>query len=142
MGHPSEAASAFNAALTPNKKEIQMTNNNEDIDDIELGDDDERPFPDSDEAIRALQDVAESVDELLDEAQRLRDENKLLRAEREEAERTILRLESQYGVAVKDRDEARKTCCRLWQKEDSGYITVQRLAEDQGWNCFTNDSNA
>ena len=104
--------------------------------DIELGDEDERPFTDSDEAIRALQDVAESVDELEAECHRLRDENKLLRAERVEAERTILRLESQYGVAVKDRDEARKTCCRLWQKEDSGYITVQRLAEDQGWDCF------
>jgi hypothetical protein len=111
------------------------------VDDDE--DQDERPFPDSDEAIRALQDVAESVDELEAECHRLRDENKLLRAERVEAERTILRLESQYGVAVKDRDEARKTCCRLWQKEDSGYITVQRLAEDQGWDCFTtNDPNA
>jgi hypothetical protein len=106
-----------------NDNRIELIGLNEfiqdDENDIELGDEDERPFPDSDEEIRALQDVAESVDELLDEAQRLRAENKLLRAER---------------------DEARKTCCRLWQKEDSAYITVQRLAEDQGWDCFTTNA--
>ena len=94
------------------------------------------------DARKAHADVTEAVQELLTIIEEQKAEIKRLRAEREEAERTILRLESQYGVAVKDRDEARKTCCRLWQKEDSGYITVQRLAEDQGWNCFTNDSNA
>lgn len=79
---------------------------------------------------------------------RLREENDLLRKERCEAERTILRLESQYGVAVKDRDvarverdEARKTCCVLWQKEDSAYITKQQLAEDQGWDCYKKEES-
>ena len=57
-----------------------------DEDDIELGDADfERPFPDSDEAIRALQDIAESVDELEAECYRLRAELKTSNAERDEA---------------------------------------------------------
>lgn len=130
------AAAAY-AALTPNKKENQMTDpitaarreydnadeafrlnptkdnlasyeatrkallaaeaeaglsSNAAVDDDE--DQDERPFPDSDEAIRALQDVAEAVEEMEAECYRLRDENKRLRAERDEAERTILRLKS------------------------------------------------
>jgi hypothetical protein len=137
-----------------------MTNDNEDNDieliglneftqddenDIELGDEDERPFPDSDEAIRALQDVAESVDELLDEAQRLRDEIKLLRAERVEAERTILRLESQYGVAIKDRDAARREVCDWYHTDESGCVKSgsEETAIKRGWDCFTtNDSNA
>ncbi len=112
------------------------------IDDEE--DQDERPFPDSDEAIRALQDVAEAVEELEAECHRLRDENKRLRAERVEVERTILRLESQYGVAVKDRDEARRMYC------EAGIITGQKcevqahyISTSLGWDCFTtNDPNA
>ena len=47
-----------------NDNRIELIGLNEfiqdDEDDIELGDEDERPFPDSDEAIRALQDVAEA----------------------------------------------------------------------------------
>jgi len=69
--------------------------NNEDNDydleledeDEELGDQDERPFPDSDEAIRALQDVAESVDELEAEIARLRADLKTALAERDDARR-------------------------------------------------------
>jgi len=37
---------------------------------------------------------------------------------------------------TEERDEARKTCCQLWQKEDSGYITMAQLAADQKWDCF------
>ena len=53
---------------------------------IDDEDQDERPFPDSDEAIRALQDVAEAVEELEAECHRLRAENKLLRAKLDEEE--------------------------------------------------------
>ena len=53
---------------------------NDDEDDIELGDEDERPFPDSDEAIRALQDVEEALEEMEAEIAELRAENKRLRA--------------------------------------------------------------
>ena len=59
-----------------------------DENDIELGDEDERPFPDSDEEIRALQDVAEAVDELEAEIAELRTENKRLRALLEMKEET------------------------------------------------------
>jgi len=68
-----------------------MTNNDED-NDIELGDEDERPFPDSDEAIRALQDVAEGVDELEAECYRLRAELKTALAERDAARQAYVRI--------------------------------------------------
>lgn len=92
------------------------------VDDEE--DQDERPFPDSDEAIRALQDVAEAVEELEAEIARLRAENKLLRAER---------------------DEARQLACEFWVMDGSGYSSSKRAREsaiERGWDCFTNDSNA
>ena len=75
------------------------------IDDI---DDDKRPFPDSDEAIRALQDVAEAVEELEAECYRLRAENKLLRAER---------------------DEARKIVCLHLKSYDEGYVSTLSLSQ-------------
>jgi uncharacterized coiled-coil DUF342 family protein len=59
---------------------------------------DERPFPDSDEAIRALQDVAEAVEELEAECHRLRAENKLLRAERDEARREVCELANKKEI--------------------------------------------
>lgn len=55
-------------------------------DDIVLCDEDERPFPDSDKAITALQDVAVAVDVLLATIAEQRLEIKRLRAEREEAD--------------------------------------------------------
>ena len=75
-----------------NDNRIELIGLNEfiqdDEDDIELGDADfERPFPDSDEAIRALQDIAESVDELEAECYRLRAELKTSNAERDHARR-------------------------------------------------------
>ena len=85
----------------------------DDEDDIELGDADfERPFPDSDEAIRALQDIAESVDELEAECYRLRAELKTSNAER---------------------DEARKEICELRMPcagSQRGY------AKGRGWDCY------
>ena len=77
-----------------NDNRIELIGLNEfiqdDEDDIELGDADfERPFPDSDEAIRALQDIAESVYELEAECYRLRAELKTSNAERDEARKQI-----------------------------------------------------
>ena len=69
----------------------------DDKDNIELDwgvDEDERPFPDSDEAIRALQDIAESVDELEAECYRLRAELKTSNAERDEARREVSELKA------------------------------------------------
>jgi hypothetical protein len=73
-----------------NDNRIELIGLNEfiqdDEDDIELGDADfDRPFPDSDEAIRALQDIAESVYELEAECYRLRAELKTSNAERDAA---------------------------------------------------------
>ena len=73
-----------------NDNRIELIGLNEfiqdDEDDIELGDADfDRPFPDSDEAIRALQDIAESVEELEAECYRLRAELKTSNAERDAA---------------------------------------------------------
>ena len=56
----------------------------DDEDDIELGDEDERPFPDSDDDIRALQDDVEDMEV---EIARLRAELKTALAERDEARR-------------------------------------------------------
>ena len=85
----------------------------DDEDDIELGDADfERPFPDSDEAIRALQDIAESVDELEAECYRLRAELKTALAERDAARREVC--------------ESEKYC-----KEE---------AKSRGWDCFKEET--
>ena len=43
-------------------------------------------------------------------------------------------------LLTKQRDEARKTCCGLWEKEDSGYITKKQLAADQGWDCYKEET--
>jgi cell division protein FtsB len=66
---------------------------------------------------------------LLEDNHHLRTEIDQLRAEREEAERTILRLESQYGVAVKDRDAARREVC--YCHPESAQFAINR-----DWNCF------
>ena len=91
------------------------------------------------EALKALQQVTEAVSEMEVEIQQLR-------AERCEAERTILRLESQYGVAVKDRDiarverdAARREVCLEASTDASGcYISGGHIlvAENRGWDCF------
>jgi hypothetical protein len=67
------------------------------VDDI---DEDERPFPDSDEAIRALQDVAEAVDELEAECYRLRAELKTALAERDAARQDVRTADAHFGHAL------------------------------------------
>ena len=49
------------------------------------------------------------------------------------------RLRAENDTLRRERDEARKTCCGLWEKEDSGYITKKQLAADQGWDCYKED---
>lgn len=107
-----------------NDNRIELIGLNEfiqdDKDNIELDwgvDEDERPFPDSDEAIRALQDIAESVDELEAECYRLRAELKTSNAER---------------------DEARKEIC---EKSGMPCAGSQRgYAKGRGWDCYKEET--
>jgi septal ring factor EnvC (AmiA/AmiB activator) len=106
-------------------------------------DQDKRHFPDSDEAIRALQDVAESVDELLDEAQRLRAELKTSNAERDELRQQIENIKNGFEGGcclcevvgemnkklLAERDEARREVC-----ESEKYCLEE--AAKRGWDCF------
>ena len=102
-----------------------MTNDNndkligqDDKNNIELdwgGDEDERPFPDSDEAIRALQDDAE------------------------DAEIEIARLRAELVTALAERDAARREVCLEASTDASGcYISGRHIlvAENRGWDCF------
>jgi hypothetical protein len=115
-------------------------------------DQDERPFPDSDEAIRALQDVAEAVDELEAECYRLRAELKTALAERDEANGKITRMRDGFEgccplcetvglINVKllaERDEARREVCEL-SSRDSGELDLyasDKEAKRRGWNFF------
>jgi hypothetical protein len=107
---------AARQALAFAEAAAELPASNAAVDDEE--DQDERPFPDSDEAIRALQDVAESVDELLDEIDRLRNEIK---------------------TAISERDEARQLACEFFVMDGSGYSSSYRAKEDalaRGWDCF------
>ena len=102
-----------------------MTNDNndkligqDDKNNIELDwgvDEDERPFPDSDEAIRALQDDAE------------------------DAEIEIARLRAELVTALAERDAARREVCLEASTDASGcYISGRHIlvAENRGWDCF------
>jgi len=80
---------------------------------VDEEDEDERPFPDSDEAIRALQDDA---DEMEAEIVRLRAELKTALAERDEANGKITRMRDGY-----------EGCCPLC--ETVGILNVKLLAE-------------
>ena len=119
------------------QKENHMTNNNDnnednrieliglnefiqdDEDDIELGDEDERPFPDSDEAIRALQDIAESVEELEAECYRLRAELKTALAERDAARVEVCEMTPRYEG-----------------RHDDTFDESRGVAVERGWDCF------
>lgn len=127
--------------LITNKKENQMTNNN-----------DGRPFPDSDEAIRALQDVAESVDELEAECYRLRAELKTALAERDELRQQIENIKNGYEGGcylcevvgemnkklLAERDEARREVCDWHHTDESGCVKSgsEETAIKRGWDCF------
>ena len=92
------------------------------IDDEE--DEDERPFPDSDEAIRALQDVAEAVDEMEIEIARLRAELKTALAERDAARRVICEVYTEDLGELKDLHE--------WE---------EREAKRRGWDCYKKEES-
>ena len=57
-----------------------------------------------------------------------------------EMESEIVAQSKEIQQLRKERDEARKTCCGLWEKEDSGYITKKQLAADQGWDCYKEET--
>ena len=92
-----------------------------DENDIELGDEDERPFPDSDEAIRALQDVAEAVDEM---------------------EIEIARLRAELKTALAERDAARREVCHWSNTDESGCVKYgsEETAASRGWDCFKKET--
>ena len=97
-----------------NDNRIELIGLNEfiqdDEDDIELGDADfERPFPDSDEAIRALQDDAE------------------------DAEIEIARLRAELVTALAERDAARvEVCVSL----NGNMKQAHEYAAERGWDCY------
>jgi hypothetical protein len=111
------------------------------VDDDE--DQDERPFPDSDEAIRALQDVAEAVNELEAECYRLRAKLKTSNAERDELRQQVENIKNGFEGGcylcevvgemnkklLKERDEARREVC-----EFEKYCLEE--AAKRGWDCF------
>ena len=72
-------------------------------------DEDERPFPDSDEAIRALQDDAE------------------------DAEIEIARLRAELVTALAERDAARvEVCVSL----NGNMKQAHEYAAERGWDCY------
>ena len=103
-------------------------------------DQDERPFPDSDEVIRALQDA---VDELEAESYRLRAELKTSNAERDELRQQVENLKNGFEGGcylcevvgemnkklLAERDEARREVC-----EFEKYCLEE--AAKRGWDCF------
>ena len=96
-----------------NDNRIELIGLNEfDENDIELDwgvDEDERPFPDSDEAIRALQDDAE------------------------DAEIEIARLRAELVTALAERDAARvEVCVSL----NGNMKQAHEYAAERGWDCY------
>ena len=96
-----------------NDNRIEPISLNEfDENDIELDwgvDEDERPFPDSDEAIRALQDDAE------------------------DAEIEIARLRAELVTALAERDAARvEVCVSL----NGNMKQAHEYAAERGWDCY------
>ena len=147
-----------------NDNRIELIGLNEfiqdDEDDIELGDEDERPFPDSDEAIRALQDVAEAVNELEAECYRLRAELKTSNAERDELRQQIENIKNGFEGScyacepvgemnkklLKERDEARREVCKsagiLRSVVDPNQEVnewANYIAKVNNWDCFKSE---
>ena len=135
-----------------NDNRIELIGLNEfiqdDEDDIELGDADfERPFPDSDEAIRALQDVAEAVEELEAECYRLRAELKTSNAERDELRQQVENIKNGFEGSCyacepvgemnkrlqKERDEARKQICESHSRNSH---QAYQHAIECNWDCY------
>ena len=87
------------------------------------------------DARKAHADVTEAVAELMAIAEKQKAEIKRLRAECGEAERTILRLESQYGVARVERNAAQRRVCELECNEVDG-LSPLKVSELNGWDCY------
>ena len=91
----------------------------QDVADIELDwgvDEDERPFPDSDDDIRALQDDVEDM------------------------EVEIARLRAELKTSNAERDEARREVCDWMNTDESGCVKSgsAETAIERGWDCFKN----
>ena len=87
------------------------------------------------EVTEAHAEVTEAVAELMAIAEKQKAEIKRLRAECGEAERTILRLESQYGVARVERNAAQRRVCELECNEVDG-LSPLKVSELNGWDCY------
>ena len=81
----------------------------DDEDDIELGDEDERPFPDSDDDIRALQDDVEDM------------------------EVEIARLRAELKTSNAERDDARRLFCEWSAGSDRPGEAKEDIARSNGW---------
>lgn len=66
----------------------------------------------------------------------LADRCRAYRAENAELIRTVERLESQYGVAVEQRDSARRLYCGVYAKTVG--MSACEYAKLKGWDCFWN----
>ena len=88
----------------------EFIQDDEDNTELDWGvDEDERPFPDSDEAIRALQDDVE------------------------DAEIEIARLRAELKTALAERDAARvEVCVSL----NGNMKQAHEYAAERGWDCF------
>ena len=103
--------------------------------DRELASDARKAHADVTEACKALSEVNDAVKELQAIIEEQKAEIKRLRAECGEAERTILRLESQYGVARVERNAAQRRVCELACNEVDG-LSPLKVSELNGWDCF------
>ena len=96
-------------------------------------DQDERPFPDSDEAIRALQDVAEAVDELEAECYRLRAELKTALAKIEDLQEDV----DYYTEISTDIGSNPPTEAETRMAEENKKRQEERMAKVEYWRGST-----
>jgi hypothetical protein len=65
---------------------------------------------------------------------------------------TVLRLQAQYGVMVKQRDQERRNYCYYVAADRSNpdhpnyepycdLTSARKVADKMGWDCFDNDNN-
>lgn len=45
-------------------------------------------------------------------------------------------LERQYGFAMAERDEARRTLCNEYHLARNGRMSVEEIAKEMGWDCY------
>ena len=117
------------------RQEIVRIREQRNMADRELASDARKAHADVTEACKALSEVNDAVKELQALIEEQKAEIKRLRAECGEAERTILRLESQYGVARVERNAAQRRVCELECDEVNG-LSPLKVSELNGWDCF------